>query len=310
MAVVDDQRGAAVSRPRRATCGRVLRSDRHSNTSPSTGAVAASGSAGSFVSGCGDSREGEFAAGIRPPIRRSCQPSCMPLGLMDRQGIEELVGEDDGRSRRRLVRAYPCQRSGTSPTPREGLALVQLQRRARLDEMHPHRLAECRERPRGAQHVAPSWCRGRARARSACTGSGAPIACHTVGRPQPDQFAEHLADLRGGDEIAGARRTACAASNNHARGRRGRSSMKSRPGIGPVARDPAADFGRPAGCAPRSWAAVMDAPAGAAAQRPISPTPAMNSGTHSSMPMVSWPHRKPSCGSGSRKNSQNERITA
>ena len=245
-------------------------------------------------------RPGEFA-GI-PDRHRSFIPAvASAFGLTHRQGVEELVGEDNAWPRRNLVeRIVPARGHVAS----ERLPLAFAQSRAGLDEMNVRRLAECRQCPSRAHRI---------RHHGAATGAEFDQP-HRVRRahrlpggrgPQADQFAKHLADLRRGDEIAvrpqrGAVRVVpvlgVAKAKCHEIGHRHR----------PRVRDAAADFvlergavGCHHGCTGRRRSA-----------KAITPRPAMNNGTHSSMPIVIPPHRNPSCASGSRKNSQNERNSA
>ena len=82
------------------------------------------------------------------------------------------------------------------------LALLRLQVGTRFDEVSAHSLSEPRRRPGGTQRVLHH---------GAAAGTDLderhfirrPHRLPHVCRPQPDQFAEHLADLRRGDEIAG-----------------------------------------------------------------------------------------------------------
>src|SRR5262245_1804786 len=71
--------------------------------------------------------------------------------LLDRQRVEELVGEDDGRSRRNMIeRRVPLDRDVAIA---ESAALPLFQLRTDLDEMHNHCFAERGHRVRGAQKV-------------------------------------------------------------------------------------------------------------------------------------------------------------
>ena len=138
------------------------------------------------------------------------------------------------------------------------------------------------------------------------------------GRPQADQFAEHLRDFRRGDEIAvGAERIArgVIALGRMGQGERHVALDRDRPFVGDDFADVVLERWR--SCCVRSCDSVMVPPppndlprAGRGARNKQSrTTPSRTSGAESSMPMVAPPNRKPSCGSGSRKNSQKMRAT-
>src|SRR5215468_69038 len=170
--------------------------------------------------------------------------------------------------------------------------------------MHARSLAELRRRPGGAQgvhhHGAAAGTELDQRDRV-----GRSYRLPHIGGPQADQFAEHLTDLRRRDEIAGPAEWSAAV-------------------VVAVLRIVEAYLHK---LGNRDWSYPCDAPANFHVERGaifrhhewagwrrsakvMSNTPAMNSGRQSSMPMVMPPHRKPSCGSGSRKNSQNDRRIA
>ena len=80
-------------------------------------------------------------------------------------------------------------------------ALLRLaQHRARLDKVHPHRSAEIRATRAARRHVRHQRAAPRAELDER-ERAGRPIA-PDLDRPQAEEFAEHLADLRRGDEIA------------------------------------------------------------------------------------------------------------
>ena len=118
-------------------------------------------------------------------------------------------------------------------------------------------------------------------------------------QPHADQFAEHLADLGRGDEIAaGADRVALdviavlrmGQAQPHVFGDRHR----------PGDADKSADFGfKRRDFVSHLSASVRYCNAYASMAIPIN-----INGMHNSIPIVRPPHRKPSCTSGSRKNSQ------
>ena len=118
--------------------------------------------------------------------------------LADRQGVKELVGDDEGRTRRHFL-----QRCRPADGLREGLkclALLTCKRRACLDQMYLHRFVETRHDAGGAQGIThqraptrPVLDQGERR--------GATHAHPGVGAPQPDQLSEDLADFRGSREV-------------------------------------------------------------------------------------------------------------
>ena len=119
--------------------------------------------------------------------------------LMDRQRVEEFVGEDDRGAVRHLVEAFVPLHRHTDAADR--LALALLERRADLDEMHHDRLPEGGHRLQRTQGVEHHGAAAGAELDQAHVLRRA----HQLpgrGRPQPDQLAEHLADLGRGDEVA------------------------------------------------------------------------------------------------------------
>src|ERR1700736_6350478 len=121
--------------------------------------------------------------------------------------------------------------------------------------------------------------------------------------PQANQFTKDLADLRRGDEIA-------ALSQRHFGGVIAMHRMRQCEGhVGleahrPVLGDRLADE-----IFERVHAGLfMPRPAGRRQARTIKTMPAAIKGSDKSMPMVAPPNRKPSCGSGSRKNSHANRA--
>ncbi len=308
MAIVDHQRGAAAEHPL-GEVGRPLIGAPFENLADRSLGDRWRQVGLEAFQGLRSERKGEFVAGIDgdPPLMPAGRP---PLGLVDGQGVEELVGEDDGGSGRRggegLVPAYR-----DIPDAAQRFALALLQGRAHLDEMHPRRAAEIGDAARRPQRVEHHGAAAGAELDDLDGVRRAHLPPY-LDCPQPDHFAEHLADFRRGDEVAG-RADGVAVrviavlgiveAKRHECGHRHR----------PVAGDAAADLGIQRGallC--HHWAITghHECRGWRRSAKAASPAPAMNSGMHSSMPMVVWPHRKPSWGSGSRKNSQNERNTA
>ena len=222
--------------------------------------------------------------------------------LVDRQRIEELVGEHDQRTVRHLLdRAMPRHRHVGEA---QRLALQALQRRADFDHVQGDGGAEARHHLCDPQNVAhhgaatrPELHQVEAARRSHCPPHG--------GRPQPHQFAEHLADLRRGDEIAPrAERIpggviaalGMGQAKFHIWRHRDRTAALDAPANFHLERDtPVRHHVDLAGW--RRMAAHMMA------------RPASINGSDSSVPMVRPPHRNPSCASGSRNCSQIERAT-
>ncbi len=125
-------------------------------------------------------------------------------------------------------------------------------------------------------------------------------------RPQSEQFAEHLADLRRSDEIAGAPERIAGhvvAMLGVSEAERHVARDRDRPARG----DDGAQLGFERGHRSSPQASRSGGRRSAMARKT---SPARNIGIDSSMPIVNPPHRKPSCASGSRKNSQNARISA
>ena len=102
------------------------------------------------------------------------------------------------------------------------LVWILRERRARLDERHVERRRETPARCARRAARRSSACRGPARARSAGPDSARPIDAPHLGRPEPDQLAEHLRDFRRGGEVARARRTDRGSCNSRARDGRAR----------------------------------------------------------------------------------------
>ena len=247
-------------------------------------------------------REGELAAGIDGDL------ALVPAGrtalrLVDGQGVEEFVGEHDRRARRHLgERRVPAHRHVAGVAQRVRLALPQ--GGAHLDEMHAQRPAEFGRGAGGADRIEHHGAAAGPDLDELEHGGRADLLPH-FGGPQSDHLAEHLAHFRRGDEVAGgAERVAAQViavigiveAERHERRDRHR----------PVAGDAGADHR----IERRAFGAHDECSGLRRSAKAANPAPAMNSGMHSTMPMVMWPHRKPSCGSGSRKNSQNERNTA
>ncbi len=119
------------------------------------------------------------------------------LELMDRQRIQELVGDNQGRPLRQGHLIVVPQRMKAA----EALFLHRTQGPADLHQMQPH----------GGKELRPHAC-GTQRVRHQAAAAGAQLHQQErirrarflpgIDAPQADQLAEHLADLRRGDEVA------------------------------------------------------------------------------------------------------------
>ena len=122
------------------------------------------------------------------------------LHLTDRQGVEELVGDQDGRAIRNVLQPV-VPLDGVAQDRLQRLALAVAQVRAGFHQMDDGVVAEQRQHRRRPQHV------GHQRAAAGTQlhqmeGAGAAQPRPCIDAPEPDQFAEHLADFRRGGEIA------------------------------------------------------------------------------------------------------------
>jgi len=142
--------------------------------------------------------EGEFARAVETHHPLAPLPAA-PLELLDRQRVEELVGEYDRRTVRRLGEAPP---PGDRRAGGEQRVVLDLgERRARLDQRDVERGAELGDDARGAQRIAHQSAAARAKLDHAHR-IGPPHRRPHFRRPQADEFAEHLRDFRRGGEIA------------------------------------------------------------------------------------------------------------
>ena len=124
----------------------------------------------------------------------------MEYPLRDGERIEELVGDDDRWTRAGCEAAAPAHRH---LLVLQGCALDRLEHGVALDQLYAQCGAKRRHEARRAQHVEHQ-----------CAASGAkldepqrrrrPHLLPDDGAPQPDDLAEHLADLGRGNEIAAA----------------------------------------------------------------------------------------------------------
>ncbi len=243
--------------------------------------------------------EGEVAIDVE--LDRAFVPAVELLHrLMHRQRVEEFVGDDDERAVRHLVeRVVPVDRHVDTA---ERLLLPLLKHRARLDHVHDDGVAEFRQNARGAQHVHHHGAAAGAKLDKADVLRRAHLAPDRCA-PDADQLAEHLAYLGGGDEIAVAPERIArhvVAVPGIAQAQRHELAHRHRP----AALDALPDFSLERGV--HRFQACGNG--GRLEAQTISAIPISISGTDSSMPMVMPPHKKPSCASGSRKNSQNVRA--
>ena len=181
-------------------------SARHSKISPIFAARSPRGS-NSSNSGIGSRCDAEVELVVLADLDHALVPAVgAHHRLVDRQRVEELVGQDDQRAIRHFPqRGMPRDRQVGGV---EGLPLQPFQHRVDLDEMHDHRRAEVRHHlggPQGVEH------HGAAAGPELDQADVLGRAHRPPGRrrPQPDQLAEHLADLgRRGEVAAGAERVA------------------------------------------------------------------------------------------------------
>ena len=103
--------------------------------------------------------------------------------LVDRQRVEEFVGEDDRRAVRHLLERLVPHRRHVDGAERLLLLLAQL--RIDLDQMQPRspRGTPAPPAPRAARRA--SWCRGRGRARPAARSPAGPSWCHAEAAHSP-----------------------------------------------------------------------------------------------------------------------------
>ena len=141
--------------------------------------------------------EHQLAVGVE--VDHALVPTVFALhDLMDRQHVEIFIGEDDAGTIRHLV---DIVMPGDVAHARQGRLLLLAQHRIDLDQMHAQRLIERRQHAHRAQRVRHH----RAAAGPELDQPEQRRRAHRPperGRPQPEQFAEHLADFGGGGEVA------------------------------------------------------------------------------------------------------------
>ena len=125
------------------------------------------------------------------PLRRPAHE------LTDRQGVQELVGNDQQWPRRQFLDRRDPDRIGPTEPP----FLLGAKNRAALDQMEPQGMPKRRHRRGGAQQV-----RHQDTAARPQLGQDHRVRLPRLlpqrSEPQPDQLAKDLADLGCGDEIA------------------------------------------------------------------------------------------------------------
>ena len=250
-------------------------------------------------SNSGSGEDARTRAAVRDPDHALVPAVASSTELIDRQRVEELVRDDDARARPAPPRCRPCHATGTDAA---SVACWRgAQHRAGLDQMHRRRRGKIRQRLRGAQRVGHQRAAARPELDQPHVARRAHRR-HTVAAHSADQLAEHLADLGRGDEIAAAPERIArhvvavlrmAEAERHVVGDRHR----------PVGLDDAPDLRFERRHAPRL---AQRCSGGRRIATTIIATPNSSIGIDSTMPMVSPPHRKPICGSGSRNNSQND----
>ena len=203
-------------------------------------------------------------------------------GLMDRQGIEELVGEDDDRTFGDfLERAMP---GGRETGGGQGLALNPLQHRADLDHVEGESGIELGHHL-GRPHRIDHHCAAAGPELHQPDALGRSQRAPGRGRPQTDQLAEHLADFRRSGEIAaGAERVARRVVTVLGMGEAERHVLRDRHRTGEL--DAAADLRVERDDVVRAH--VVRVPCRRIAIRMM---PARISGNDSRIPMVSPPHK-------------------
>ena len=159
--------------------------------------------------------------------------------LADRQGIEELVGDDDRRPLRHIAdQRRASVTDGLSAGDRCQASACCASRAgagADLDQMDRRGLEEPRHPARGAQRIAHQRAAAGAQLDEAQRRRAAELLPRH-GAPQADQLAEDLADLGRGNEIAGRADGVAPRASSHARDRRGRPACTRRPAAGPSRR--------------------------------------------------------------------------
>jgi len=123
---------------------------------------------------------------------------------MHRQSVEELIGHQQQGPPGNLGEArMPLRAVGRGHMGGQGLVLALPEIGARLHEMETQRSAEGGADPRRPQRISHKRAAAGPQL-DEVAGVGAAHFMPDLDAPEPDELAEHLAHLRGGDEIAGA----------------------------------------------------------------------------------------------------------
>ena len=202
VAVVDDERGAALGRKPAADLG-----GEHDRRRRDLGDRAGRRVAQLGGQQCGGLRtRRRQAEDQRRAIATEGDQAFAPafgalFELADRQGVEELVGDQQQRALGHLVQALVPTRREVAGAGRQALSLSRAKLRAELYQMQIERAVEPGHQAGGAQGVDHQ----RAATRPQLDQAQRLRAAHAlpgVGAPEADQLAEHLGNLRRGDEVA------------------------------------------------------------------------------------------------------------
>ena len=204
VAIVDDERNASRRVTRRRARARWRRSAIRRSSLRAPGAIPAA----SVASKCGN---GSRAAPMTSsPLgatstTRSCQPSaCLTAwctGSASMNSLAMMMAGPPGTS----VSAG-CHSTG-SPSPCSRRCCAACQLRTDLDHMQHDRGVENCVTVLAARSASIIKVPRPGPSSTMRTFSGAPICCQTATIHKPDEFAEHLADFRRGDEIAAGARS-------------------------------------------------------------------------------------------------------
>ena len=195
IAVIDDQRRAALSHDAAAERLRDIDRRRRSARDRSVGVRASrSGSIARLAVAPEEKR-----SSAPSPMRRSCQPPCASncwIGSASKNSLAiSSIGPAAGSRCRRGIAARSGRACPLARCAAPGL----------LDEMQPQGVGKARHAARGAQGIGHQGAAAGAELdQQHRIGRAEPLPI--IGAPQADQLAEDLADLGRGDEIAARRR--------------------------------------------------------------------------------------------------------
>ncbi len=187
IAVIDEERGAALARKTRRQVAR-QGPRRRPRLAHRAGFRVAQRLGGGRI-GKGQRAIGKCDDALAPVVSAAHE-------LADRERVQKFIGDEQHRAARhvRQIIVPPGRRA-------QRLFLRRAQHRAALDQMQPRGAREVRHKPRGAERVLHQ----RAAARPELDQQNRIGRAHPlpqIDAPQADQLAEHLADLWRGDEIA------------------------------------------------------------------------------------------------------------